>query len=159
MTDFEGLLTALSEAGVEFVLVDGLAARAHGAARSTQDVDVVYLRSSSNLERLRQALSGHAPYLRGAPPGLPFRWDLDTLRAGLNFTLTTDLGALDLLGEIPGGGTYDELLPFTVQLELFGIRCACLDLDTLIATKRAAGRPRDFEMIAELEAVREERRR
>ena len=99
------------------------------------------------------------PIFGGAPPGLPFRWDLDTLRAGLNFTLTTDLGALDLLGEIPGGGTYDELLPFTVQLELFGIRCACLDLDTLIATKRAAGRPRDFEMIAELEAVREERRR
>ncbi len=156
MTDFEGLLKALSGNGVEFILVGGLAARAHGAARSTQDVDVVYSRSVSNLGRLQQALSDHVPYLRGAPPGLPFRWDIETLRAGLNFTLITDLGALDLLGEIAGGGTYEDLLPATIRLDLFGVRCPCLDLDTLIATKRAAGRPRDFEAIAELEALREE---
>ena len=157
MTDFEGLLRALVGSGVDFILVGGLAARAHGAARSTQDVDVVYARSASNLERVQRALSEHAPYLRGAPPGLPFRWDAETLNAGLNFTLTTDLGAIDLLGDIPGGGGYDELLPFTVPLDLFGLPCRCLDLNTLIATKRAAGRPRDFEAIAELEALREER--
>ena len=156
MTDFESLLKTLAGNGVEFILVGGLAARAHGSARSTQDVDVVYSRSASNLERLQQALSDHAPYLRGAPPGLPFRWDIETLAAGLNFTLTTDLGALDLLGEIAGGGAYQDLLPCTVSLDLFGIRCPCLDLDTLIATKRAAGRPRDFETIAELEALRNE---
>jgi hypothetical protein len=34
----------------------------------------------------------------------------------------------------------------------------CLDLDTLIRVKRAAGRPKDFEAIAELEALREELR-
>jgi hypothetical protein len=33
----------------------------------------------------------------------------------------------------------------------------CLDLEWLIMTKRAAGRPRDLEAIAELEALREER--
>ena len=159
MTDFEGLLRALADAGVEFILVGGLAARAHGSARSTQDIDVVYSRSHPNLQRLHRALSRHAPYPREAPPGLPFRWDSATLEAGLNFTLTTRLGALDLLGEIPGGGTYADLRPFTVPLDLFGVRCECLDLDKLIATKRAAGRPRDFAAIAELEALREERRR
>lgn len=51
------------------------------------------------------------PYLRGAPPGLPFQWDADPLARGLNFTLVTALGDLDLLGEIIGGGRYEDLLP------------------------------------------------
>src|SRR3990170_2771584 len=94
MTDFAALLRCLSEAGVEFILVGGAAATAHGSARLTQDVDVVYRRSSANLARLVTALAGHAPYLRGAPPGLPFRWDARTLERGLNFTLTNDLEAI-----------------------------------------------------------------
>lgn len=92
-------------------------------------------------------------YLRDAPPGLPFRLDASTLRKGLNFTLTSDLGDLDLLGEIVGGGSYENLAGHTLWLDLFGIRCRCLDLETLIRTKRAAGRPKDFDAIAELEAI------
>jgi hypothetical protein len=99
------------------------------------------------------------PSLRGAPPGLPFRWDAPTVRSGLNFTLTTDLGDLDLLGEIVGGGRFEALVPRTVGIRVFGMECRCLDLDTLIQVKRAAGRPRDLEAIAELEAIREERAR
>ena len=102
------------------------------------------------------ALSPHAPYLRGAPPGLPFRLDLETLRAGLNFTLTTALGPIDLLGEIAGGGSFQKLERDTIVLGLFGIDCRCVDLDTLIRLKRAAGRPKDLETIAELELRREE---
>ena len=157
MTDFEGLLRVLVEGGVEIVLVGGLAARAHGAARSTQDVDVVYARTPENLERLARALGPHHPVLRGAPEGLPFRLDVPTLRSGLNFTLTTDLGDIDLLGEIAGGGTYESLRGSSRELELFGLPVRCIDLDALIRTKRAAGRPRDLEAIAELEALREER--
>jgi len=157
VTDFEGLLQALVHAGVEFILIGGVAARAHGSARLTQDLDVVYARDSGNLERLVAALSPHAPYLRGAPPGLPFRFDAATVHRGLNFTLTTALGDIDLLGQITGGGSYTDLLPDTGELELFGVRCRCLDLDRLIAVKRAAGRPKDLEAIAELEALREER--
>jgi hypothetical protein len=103
------------------------------------------------------ALGPVHPYLRGAPPGLPFRFDLETLRAGLNFTLTTDLGWIDLFGEIPGGGPYEELISRTVAVEAFGIRCYVLDLETLIRTKRLAGRPKDLETIAELEVLRDRR--
>ena len=71
----------------------------------------------------------------------------------------TDLGALDLFGEITGGGRYEDLMNDTIQLELFGVTCRCLGLDRLIEVKRAAGRPRDFEAIAELEALRDERER
>ena len=72
------------------------------------------------------------------------------------FTLVTTLGHIDLLGEIAGGGTYQNLLPHSVTLALFGIECQCLELKHLIHVKRAAGRPKDFEAIAELEALLEE---
>ncbi len=158
MTDFRGLLGALCNAHVEFILVGGVAATVHGSARLTQDVDIVYARNIDNLRRLVDALGPLHPYLRGAPVGLPFRLDEATLRAGLNFTLTTTLGDVDLLGEIVGGRTYDELLPHTIEVEIFGSRCRCLDLETLIRVKRAAGRPKDLEAIAELEAILEELR-
>ena len=91
------------------------------------------------------------------PPGLPFLWDDKTLWRGLNFTLTTDAGAIDLLGEITGGGGYEELLPHTTILNPFDIPCRCLILSKLIDVKRAAGRVKDFEAIAELEVIAEER--
>ena len=82
---------------VLFIVVVGVAATAHGSARLT--------------------------YLRGAPPGLPFVWDERTVSGGLNFTLTTNLGPLDLLGEITGGGNYQQLLPHTFTLKAFGVEC------------------------------------
>jgi hypothetical protein len=158
-TDFEGLLRALVGGGVEFIVVGGVAGKAHGSARLTLDLDVVYARSDENLGRLASALGPLGPYLRGAPPGLPFRLDAATVRRGLNFTLRTTRGDLDLLGEVAGGGSYEALLPHSRELEMFGLPCRCLDLDKLIEVKRAAGRPKDLEAIAELEAIREERRR
>lgn len=154
MTGLREALEALTAAGVEYVLVGGVAGIAHGAARLTYDLDVVYRRTHANIERLGSALAPHRPYLRGAPPGLPFRWDVETIRRGLNFTLTTDLGDVDLLGEIAGGGTYDDLLAESIELAPFGIRCRCLSLSQLIRVKRAAGRPKDLEAIAELETIR-----
>ncbi len=87
---------------------------------------------------------------------MPFLWDEKTLERGLNFTLTTTLGAIDLLGEIVGGGRYEDLLPHTIGVEALGIRCRCLGLRKLIEVKRAAGRPKDLEAIAELEAILED---
>ena len=156
MTDFVKLLGALTDADVDFILVGGVAATVHGSSRLTQDVDVVYARTSSNLERVVAALAPLRPYLRGAPPGLPFEWSTTTLRRGLNFTLTTTAGAIDLLGEVTGGGSYDDLLSHTITVPLFDRPTRCLSLEWLIHTKRAAGRPRDLEVIAELEVLRDE---
>lgn len=157
MTDFETLLGALVDNDVEFIIVGGVAATIHGSARLTQDIDIVYVRGDDNLGRVVAALEPFEPYLRGAPPGLPFEWSVSTLDRGLNFTLTTTVGDIDLLGEITGGGRHEDLLPHSFPVELFGHRCRCLDLSWLIKVKRAAGRPRDLETIAELEALREER--
>ena len=154
MTKFAELLRVLSAAGVEYIVAGGVAAAAHGSPRSTQDLGIVYRRTRENLEKLAAVLAPHRPYLRGAVPGLPFRCDLETLRAGLNFTLTTSLGWIDLFGEIAGGGNYEDLLPHAIPIELSGFQCHVLDLETLIRTKRSAGRPKDFETIAELEVLR-----
>jgi len=156
MTDFGALLAALDRHQVAFIVVGGAAAIAHGSARLTQDLDIVYDRSPANLARLVEALAAHQPYLRGAPPGLPFLWSAATLERGLNFTLTTALGDIDLLGEIPGGGAYQDLLPGAIELRVFQARCLCLSLPQLIRAKRAAGRPRDLEALAELDAIGEE---
>lgn len=157
MTDFAALLQALVGGGVEFIVIGGMAATAHGSAHVTVDLDVVYRRSAENIGRLALVLAPLAPYLRGAPPGLPFTFDADTIRRGLNFTLTTRAGDLDLLGEATGGGSYDALLPRTVVLSVFGLECRFVNLDALIHLKRAAGRPKDLERIAELEALAAER--
>ena len=156
MTQLEQLLAALHDAAVEFIIVGGVAARAHGSARLTDDVDISYARSKSNLARIVVALAPLDPYLRGAPPGLPFDWSAATLRAGLNFTLTTSLGSIDLLGEITGGGLYEDLLPHALTLTIFGRETLLLDLPWLIRVKRAAGRPKDLEVVAELEALQQE---
>ena len=155
MTRFGELLRALIAGGVDYVVVGGVAAAAHGSARATQVVDIVYRRDPGNLKRLVKALGGLHPYLRGAPPGLPFRFDAETLAQGSNFTLTTSLGWIDLLGEIAGGGKFENLICHAITVEVFGVECRIVDLPTLIQTKRAAGRPKDLESIAELEVIRE----
>lgn len=158
-TDFGRVLQTLKDGKVEFIVIGGLAALAHGLARATFDVDVVYSRNRANIQRLVQTLKPYEPYLRGAPPGLPFSWDEQTVRMGLNFTLITSLGDIDVLGEVAGVGTYEQLLTHSIELEIFGQRCRCITLERLIQAKRAAGRPKDFEMIAQMQALLEERRK
>ena len=114
------------------------------------------------LRRLRDAdsaLEPLSPYLRGAPPGLPFRLDAQTLARGLNFTLTTAMGDLDLMGEVAGGGTYQQLLSNTRRIRVFDVEIDVVTLPQLIRLKRAAGRPKDLEALAELELLLEERGR
>jgi predicted nucleotidyltransferase len=155
--NFREILPLLTRNQVRFILIGGGAAIAHGSAKATYDVDVVYARDAENIRFLVNALCPYQPYLRGAPLGLPFLWDEATVRAGLNFTLTTTLGDLDLLGEVTGGGTYIQLLPFSQEIEAFGLKCRVVTLEKLIYLKRAAGRPKDLDAIAELQALLEER--
>jgi len=157
MNDFERILTSLRSADVSFVIVGGVAATVHGSARLTSDVDVVYERSRANIERLVRAVTPLNPYLRGAPAGLPFTFDVETVRRGLNFTLTTDAGPMDVLGEITGVGDYSAVFAVSEELALYGAPYRCINLDALIVSKRAAGRPKDIEAVAELELIRDEK--
>lgn len=155
MIDFEKALTVLADAEVRFVIIGGLAVTIHGSSYVTYDLDFCYARDAENLSRLVQALQPYNPRLRGAPTGLPFRFDEQTLKSGLNFTLTTELGDLDLLGEVIGIGDYAAALAASVLVELFRHDFDVLTLEALIASKRAAGRPKDLLVLPELEALRE----
>jgi len=82
--DLLGFVRLLSGGGVDYIIVGGVAAGIHGALRTTRDLDVVYGRDPANVARLVAALGPLQPYLRGAPAGLPFRLDAETVRRGLN---------------------------------------------------------------------------
>jgi len=148
-----GRLQALIDGRVEFVIVGGLAATIHGSARVTQHIDIVYCRGDEKKARLVAALAPYRPNLRGAPPNLPFEWSVDTLKAGLNFTVVSTLRWIDLLGEVTGGGGYESVRPDAVNVEYYGHQILCVSLSKLIALKRAAGRPKDNEVLAELETI------
>src|SRR4030095_10238195 len=143
----------------DFILIGGMAGILHGSARVTFDVDLVYLRTPENIERVAGGLATQAPKLRDAPADLSFQWDAKTIQSGLNFTLTTNIGDLDLFGEVAGGETYKNLLPHSLEIEAFGVRFRCVDLATLIRIKEAAGRAKDYEAIAELRVLLEEKKR
>jgi hypothetical protein len=155
----EETLRALFDASVEFVLIGGAAMQLQGSAHLTEDLDFCYARSAKNLERLALALAPHHPRLRGAPENLPFRFDAATIKRGLNFTLMTDLGALDFLGEVAGVGDYVEVKNNSDLMAILEMDCLVLSLDGLIRAKKAAGRERDLAVIPELEGLLDLRKR
>lgn len=155
MTRYQDILRTLTENSVEFVVIGGVAAILHGSAHLTLDLDLCYNRSPENLKCLADVLQPLHPKLRGAPADLPFHLDAPTLKAGLNFTLITDFGDLDLLGEVGGIGFFDRVVGVSIEGEVHGIMCRVLDLEALIAAKKFAGRKKDEPVILELEAIQE----
>ena len=152
-------LKLLVDFKVDFIVVGGVAVSARGSSYVTFDLDVCYSRDPSNLLRLAQALRSANATLRGAPKGLPFQADAETLQRGLNCTFDTDIGSLDILGEVQGVGGYQECLEGSSKFELFANICRVLSLEKLIAAKRSAGRPKDLLVLPELEAILEQRDR
>ncbi len=163
MTGFDPIraLRILSRYQVRFVVIGGFAGRLWGSPTITNDIDVfVDWFSMENLERLAAALVELRARLRGVEDDVPFLLDARTLKAGRNFTFMTDAGALDVLGEPSGRLPYDDVERRAHQLEIAeDLTVAVVDLEDLIALKRAAGRLKDQIEVEILEAVREERER
>jgi hypothetical protein len=148
-------LQLLGEYEVNCVIIGGVAASLYGSSILTHDLDVCYARSPENLKRLAAALQSVNARLRNAPPDIPFILDDETLRRGLNFTFATDVGSLDLLGEVRGVGYYDDMIAEAIVYDLFGYSFPVIDIEKLIMAKRAAGRGKDLAVLPELEAIRE----
>jgi hypothetical protein len=153
--DFEQILKILCGAEVRFVMVGDLALAAYGRFPAALLLELCYDRSRDNIERLAQALEPFHPRLRDVPEDLPFRLDAATIASGMNFTLATDIGDIDLFGEVAGAGGYKDVHALSITLALFGFQCPVLSLEGLIRCKRATGRPRDLFMLPEIEALRE----
>lgn len=151
-----GLLRALVEHRVEFVLIGGIASAARGSPTTTVDVDICYRRSAANLRHLADALRNMNARLRGAAEAVPFLLEAETLEAGDHFTLSTSLGDLDLLGNPAGTAGYDDLLAHATTIDLDGLAVKVASLDDLIRMKRAVGRPKDRAELEVLGALRDE---
>lgn len=151
--DSKRILTILNSESVQYIVIGGVALVAHGSARATFDLDLCYERSKENVSALSRALKPFHAHLRGAPDDLPFVFDEKTIKAGLNFTLSTDLGDLDLLGEVSGLGFYSDVLKASVVQKAAGVPCRILSLDGLLLAKQAAGRKKDIDAIEQIKAL------
>jgi hypothetical protein len=156
--DFDPItaLRELADAGVEFVLIGGVAARIHGSPTVTRDVDICHARDAANLERLGIALTDLRARLRGVDDDVPFLLDARTLGAGGNFTFATDAGDLDILALPAGVEGYEELAAAAESVELGDVVVKVCSLDDLIRMKRAAARPKDLIEVEVLSALRDE---
>ena len=153
--ELEQTVQLLCDGGVEFVIIGGVAAAFHGSTRVTLDLDICYSRSAANGKRLTAALTPFHPRPRGFLEGLPFIWDEQTRRNTTLFTLQTTLGEIDLLAEVPGIGTYDEVRARSVTVDAFGREVLVIDLKSLIHAKRTADREKDRLALPELESLLE----
>lgn len=153
-TDFEQALLLLARHGVEFIVVGGLAAVAHGAPIVTLDLDVVHRRTPENIQRLLMAISDlKAVYVNDRRNLSPQESHL----AGPDHQLLdTRLGRIDMLGELGAGMDFDALALDSVEVDLFGQSTRIISLERLIAIKQTLTRPKDQLMLLQLLALRSE---
>ena len=154
--DLESLLDALSEAGVDHILVGGAAAVIHGAPVTTQDLDIVPRVDPENLDRLMSVLTSLDARIRDVA-GRDLRPDRDALGNAEQLRLTTSLGPLDVVRHLHDRRGYDDLLPHTVEVADGDLRLRVLDLSTLIAIKSATGKTSDKLVVPILIARARER--
>ena len=153
MQNLSELTRRLIEARVEFVLIGGFAAVAHGATLVTRDVDICCRFSESNLSRIQKALSGLHPAHRSRPD-LPLDLTKEQCTRLNNLYLKTDLGVLDCLGEVLGIGDFDAVLRQSVEVELPFGHCRILDIDGLIRAKEAMNRDHDRITVRQLKEIK-----
>jgi predicted nucleotidyltransferase len=151
---FDQLLRRLSEAGVEFVLIGGLAVNAWGVVRGTKDVDIVIAPDPENLKRVAGvavAIHGHiqaGESFLSTPPSIAAQ-----LASGERVAIETELGQLDIVQGLDGVPNYDELRAEAAEAEVLGTRVLICSFEDLKAMKRAAGRTRDKADLEDLDAA------
>lgn len=155
MQDTPELLLRLLEAGVEFIVVGGMAAAIHGSTRNTDDLDVAAPFTRQNMERLLAALTPLRPRNAARPDLGTISASPDELSRYRNLYLTTDKGRLDILGEVPPLGGYAEVDAEAEKIPFLGRTCKVIGLDQLITIKESIGRPKDRETAVELKAIRD----
>ena len=140
--------------GVPFVVIGGHAVNFHGYVRTTEDVDVVWLRSPQAEQDLHIALTDlNAAYIgneidpttgleRTIPVTLPF------IQSTRLMMLVTRLGFLDLFDYVPGipQENPQSLIDSAVA---FG-DLKVVSLDWLRRMKHASARPKDLEDLQNL---------
>lgn len=149
-------------AGVDYVIVGGVAGTLHGSPRLTLDLDIVPDSSAANVGRLAAALERlgatiREPGHRHLPVSAALLHDGAHAAVGGQLRLRTRFGPLDVLWRLHDGRDYRELSRRSVILSDDERRVRVVDLDALIDIKEAAGRARDREDVAYLKRIRQRR--
>jgi predicted nucleotidyltransferase len=152
--DVRRILRRLVAAGVDFVVIGGVAVLLHGYPRFTRDLDIAFAYDSANLDLLGRCLIDLNSRLRGVDEQVPFVPDGGTLHGVELLTLTTEAGWLDVHRLPQGVANYERLRRNAERVDLDGFSALVASPDDLIAMKRAAGRPQDQTDIAALEAIK-----
>jgi hypothetical protein len=152
--DVGELLRRLVAQGVDFVVVGGIAAIAHGSPRLTRDLDIAYAADKANLEALGAVLIGLEARPAGVAEEVPFVADARTLADVQLLTLTTVAGRLDVMTRPDGAPSYDVLRRRAERQRIANVSVLVASIDDLISIKRAAGRNKDLGDIDELEAIK-----
>jgi hypothetical protein len=146
--DATQLLRALTQHGVRFVVIGGLAAVLHGAPYQTVDCDIVPEESADNLTRLLAALRAlGARVWTGSGPGLRFEHDASSLRDARMWSVVTDSGLLDIAFEPPGIEGYPDVVREAVTVDVDGVQFSVAALADVVRSKEAAGREKDERML------------
>jgi len=153
--DLAGVLRALSEDGVEFVLIGGLAVAVHGLVRATEDVDLVPAPHPQNLDRLVNRLLRQGARLTLAPERTPGLAERRALYRGRNLSVSTQLGDIDIVQRLPGVPAYEELSARAITVAPFGLVVKVASRKDLIAMKRASGRTIELADLEHLERIHE----
>ena len=142
------------QAGIRFVVIGGVALAAHGSNYATKDVDFAYAVEPANLDRLAALLPTIHARILGRPGNDPFIITPLTLQKVRFLNLVTDLGEVDIMREIGGVESFEDLWARAVPMDLGGFVVRIASIDDLIAMKRAANRPKDQAHIYELLALK-----
>lgn len=149
------LLVTLRTHGVDFILIGGLAAVAHGSPFPTEDADITPRTTAGNLQRLSAALTDLDARIRtdADPDGLPFAHDPASLTAVGTWNLTTRFGDLDIAITPSGTAGYDDLRRDAIATPLFGGTVFVASLADVIRSKQAANRPKDQRVLPALREI------
>jgi hypothetical protein len=153
-----GYIRLLAEHGVQYAIVGGVGGRIQGAATSTQDIDIMPEPSPENLRRLATALSGIDTNKKeaGSTEYEPHD-EIDPMefRTADVVSFETRYGAIDVLMELPGVGTYDAVMAHARKYEWQGIVVTTASLDDIITSKETADRAKDWRAMDALYEARD----
>ena len=155
MQNLSDLTRRLISSQVEFVIIGGFAAVAHGVTLVTRDVDNCCRFSEANLMRIQAAFGDLHPVHRSRPD-LPLALTSERCVSPNNLYLKTDLGIVVCLGEVSGVGNFEEVLKQSVEVELPYGKCRILDLEALIRAKEAMNRDHDKITVKYLKEIKKQ---
>ncbi len=141
--DYVEMLSALRDAGAEYLVVGAHALAAHGRPRATGDLDLWVRPTPANARRVYAALQTF-----GAPLTT---LSVDELASpDLVFQIGVAPARIDILTSV-SGVAFDDAWPERISVRIANLDVPVIGRNALIRNKRAAGRPRDIADIAELE--------